>query len=262
MESLDSSGIHVGYAIIDDGWQRVNQHTKQLQSFEANEKFPHGLKSLIQEVKEKYFYLKHIGVWHTIWGYWNGIDPNSGSFESYQFERINQGERGDDESFYIVTAKFVKSFYDDFYKYLSSQGVNLIKADYLASFDSIKCNEVEHLQWWRNYLEALRKGNKKYFKNRIIYSMPHSSQIMQEILLKDDREEGKDDEDEDEDVDMHKPILRNSDDFFPYVYDSHSWHIYTNTMNNVWTSLLNCIPDWWVIFKFNLNFTLFDINFA
>ncbi|RHZ87099.1 hypothetical protein Glove_40g15 [Diversispora epigaea] len=88
--------------------------------------------------------------------------------------------------------------------------------------------------------------------------MSHSPQIMQEILMKDndyeedEEEENKDGEEknkdeevaEEEDIDKYKPILRNSDDFFPHVYDSHPWHIYVNTMNNIWTSLLNCIPDW------------------
>ncbi|CAG8475705.1 4638_t:CDS:2 [Diversispora eburnea] len=142
LESLDSSGIHVGYVILDDGWQKVNQSHKTLQSFEANEKFPNGLKSLIQNIKERYFYLKQFGVWHPIWGYWNGIDLNSNSFNLYQFEKIRQ----------------------------QGEGVNLIKVDHLASFDSIKSNEIEHIQWWKDYLKALRKGNKKYFKNRIIYS--------------------------------------------------------------------------------------------
>ncbi|RHZ54963.1 hypothetical protein Glove_421g81 [Diversispora epigaea] len=202
--------ICVGYVILDDGWQRVNQSHKSLQSFEANEKFPNGLKSLIQNIKERYFYLKQFGVWH----------PICQDYNNHNLIIRN----GDDKSIHIITSKFIKSFYDDFYKYLSSQGINLIKADHLASFDSIKSNEIEHIQWWKDYLEALRKGSRKYFKNRIIYCMSHSPQIMQEILMKDndyeedEKEENKDGEEknkgeevaEEEDIDKYKPILRNN----------------------------------------------------
>lgn len=33
-------------------------------------------------------------------------------------------------------------------------------------------------------------------------------------------------------------------DFFPDIPNSHAWHIFANTMNNIFTSHLNGLPDW------------------
>lgn len=33
-------------------------------------------------------------------------------------------------------------------------------------------------------------------------------------------------------------------DFFPDIPSSHAWHIFANTMNNIFTSHLNGLPDW------------------
>nr|CAG8555677.1 3602_t:CDS:2 [Entrophospora candida] len=116
LESLDSNGIKIGYLLLDDGWQQTNNE-KQLKDIEADQyKFPQGLKGFIDEAKRKFPYLQYFGAWHTLWGYWDGIDPNS---------RIS-----------------------------------------------------------------------------------------------------------------------NSNDYCPHNEDSDSWHIYTNTMNNIWTSMFDWIPDW------------------
>lgn len=40
-----------------------------------------------------------------------------------------------------------------------------------------------------------------------------------------------------------KPVLRNSDDYFPEVEDSHRWHLYINSINLVLTRNLNFTPD-------------------
>lgn len=38
-------------------------------------------------------------------------------------------------------------------------------------------------------------------------------------------------------------LIRNSDDFFPNIQDSHRYHLYTNALNAAFTSQLNVIPD-------------------
>jgi len=63
LDSLHKIGIQVGYIILDDGWQKVDNN-KRMQTFEADsEKFPGGLKGLIDQVKEKFPYVKYFGVW-------------------------------------------------------------------------------------------------------------------------------------------------------------------------------------------------------
>lgn len=45
---------------------------------------------------------------------------------------------------------------------------------------------------------------------------------------------------------QHTPalIVRNSDDFFPNVPESHPWHIFCNAHNSLLTKHLNALPDW------------------
>ena len=38
--------------------------------------------------------------------------------------------------------------------------------------------------------------------------------------------------------------MRNSEDYFPHVEDSHPWHIFCNAHNAILTSFLNVVPDW------------------
>ena len=39
-------------------------------------------------------------------------------------------------------------------------------------------------------------------------------------------------------------LVRNSDDFFPNVPESHPWHIFCNAHNALFTQHLNVLPDW------------------
>lgn len=45
---------------------------------------------------------------------------------------------------------------------------------------------------------------------------------------------------------LNKPriMVRNSDDFFPGIPESHPWHIFVNAHNSLLTSHLNILPDW------------------
>lgn len=40
------------------------------------------------------------------------------------------------------------------------------------------------------------------------------------------------------------PFFRNSDDFFPDAMESHSWHIYANAINALWTAHYPVVGDW------------------
>ncbi|CAG8454597.1 5043_t:CDS:2 [Acaulospora colombiana] len=228
LHSLDSSGIHVGYVIMDDGWQQVS-HNRQLQSFEVNEKFPDGLKFFIQGVKEKYPYLEHFGVWHTLWGYWNGIDPTSELAEQYHLKQV----RGEGRTIHLITPESVTNFYNDFYRFLRSQGVEIVKVDSQASFDLVEFDKVELHQWCKKYQESLCESIERYFDGRVIYSMAHSPSIVQPIILNDGLLSEKI---------TNRPLFRNSDDCHSQHHESLR-HIYVNSMNNIWTSLFS-IPDW------------------
>ncbi|CAG8547692.1 11582_t:CDS:2 [Ambispora gerdemannii] len=204
LKSLDSVGVHVGYVILDDGWQQVNQ-IDQLKSFEPDpKKFPEGLKGLISKVKGKFPYLKHFGVWHTLWGYWYGVDPSSELSSIYKVERV---KKNDGRPTCLIAAQDIQKFYDDFYNYLRDQGVSLVKVDSQGNFDLICYGEIKHRKWWQEYQ---------------MLSGPGSEDL----------------------GGISRPLFRNSDDYFPDDENSHVWHIYANTMNNIWTTMMYSLPDW------------------
>ncbi|KAI9870882.1 MAG: hypothetical protein M1823_008612, partial [Watsoniomyces obsoletus] len=39
-------------------------------------------------------------------------------------------------------------------------------------------------------------------------------------------------------------MLRNSDDFFPDIPESHPWHVFCNAHNALFVQHLNALPDW------------------
>ncbi|CAI2189586.1 13990_t:CDS:2 [Funneliformis geosporum] len=228
LRSLHNVGIQIGYIILDDGWQQINKN-REMQGFEANlEKFPSGLKGLINKVKKEFPYVENFGVWHTLWGYWNGVDPSSFSTQYSIRKTLYQIVK----TAHITLPKDICRFYNDFYSYLKEQGVNMVKVDFQACFDDI----IEHDEckwWWVDYQKALTECSNKYFNQKIIYCMAHSPFVMQNTLSNKNLLSGD-----------FKPLFRNSDDYYPDIEESHSWHIYTNLMNNLFTMHLYSIPEW------------------
>ncbi|KAF8540984.1 glycoside hydrolase superfamily [Trichophaea hybrida] len=83
-----------------------------------------------------------------------------------------------------------------------------------SGIDSVKC---------------IQNKRAEAFFGRVIYCMAMVPQIFFHSLL-------------------HKNgpavLVRNSDDFYPDIPDSHLWHLFCNAMNNIFTNHLNCLPDW------------------
>lgn len=74
-KSFHDHGFPLSWIIVDDGW--LQNDGGALTSYKPDPlKFPGGFKPVIRELMDDYG-IKHVGVWHTINGYWNGIDTNS-----------------------------------------------------------------------------------------------------------------------------------------------------------------------------------------
>jgi hypothetical protein len=138
----DSGSDRFKYLIIDDGWQSVNgcdltaiptvknqQIPRGLTYFEANHKFPKGLKEVAQIVKDEYG-IKWLGVWHAVGGYWPGVEPNSPLGQKYSL-LINGGSA-------YPNPENMKGyeFWVDYYKYMRSSGIDLVKIDNQCSLPS------------------------------------------------------------------------------------------------------------------------------
>ncbi|WP_217593229.1 Sip1-related alpha-galactosidase [Cohnella sp. GbtcB17] len=123
-EELQRLGVPAGWFMIDDGWSDIREG--KLARFEADrEKFPGGLGHTISQLK-KQFDIRHVGVWHTIAGYWGGIDPQSEEARIYS-RALRTNGRGQllpspepGEAF---------GFWHGWHDWLSRQGVDFVKVD-------------------------------------------------------------------------------------------------------------------------------------
>jgi hypothetical protein len=128
----------------------------------------------------------------------------------------------------MVDEEDVGRFYNDFYKFLSSVGVDSVKTDSQFFLDEIKhADDRRHLI--QAYQDAWNINQLRYFSAKAISCMSQTPQIIFHSQLPSNKP---------------KTLLRNSDDFFPDVPASHPWHIFCNAHNSIFTQYLNILPDW------------------
>lgn len=125
VRELSENGIQVANLIIDDNWQSLdkpgqNQFERGWTDFEANaNSFPNKLKGLTTRLRDEHKNLRHIGIWHGIFGYWGGVSPGGDLAKRYKTRQIKK-----DRDFYhkniltVFDAQDVHQVYDNFYKYV------------------------------------------------------------------------------------------------------------------------------------------------
>lgn len=112
--------------------------------------------------------------------------------------------------------------------FLAESGVDGVKCDVQCAIDELDEPHVRHAVS-RAYQDAFKLASLKHFQRKVIYCMAMQPFIMQHALLSRN---------------APAPVLRNSDDFFPDIADSHAWHLFANAHNAIYTSRLHCLPDW------------------
>ncbi|KAK2882421.1 hypothetical protein FQN49_000373 [Arthroderma sp. PD_2] len=231
---LKENGIGISNLIIDDGWQSLDnegqsQFKQGMTRFEANEQgFPHGLRHTVSRVRQENPNIRHIAVWHALMGYWGGISPNGDIAAKYKTSEIERTDKMADSKTVIIDPDDISRFYNDFYSFLSSAGVDSVKADAQYFLDILKDANTRR-RCMTTYQDSWIISILRHFQARAISCMSQIPQIMFHSQLL-----------------SNKPrlLLRNSDDFFPDVEASHTWHIFCNAHNNLLTKYLNVIPDW------------------
>ncbi|KAG8739099.1 hypothetical protein FRC10_006139 [Ceratobasidium sp. 414] len=155
LEHLNSLGIRPAKLLIDDSWQDVNS-LRTLQSFNASASFLDGYRNLAEVVKtakEKYG-VRDVGVWHTIQGYWAGIDTDKFASQ-YRLVKVKRdGYPGSTElpgfQYYMPHPDSIGSFFRDYYSTLRAAGVTFAKCDNMASIDHIaSAVEASFIGPWR-----------------------------------------------------------------------------------------------------------------
>ncbi|KAG9085550.1 hypothetical protein FRC07_013348, partial [Ceratobasidium sp. 392] len=142
LEHLRSLGIRPARLLLDDSWQDTNSF-RTLQSFNPVASFIEGYKSLAEVVKiakEKYG-VRDVGVWHTIQGYWAGIDTDKFASQYRLVKVTKDGYPGPTEpagfQSYIPHPESVGPFFRDYYSALRAAGITFVKCDNVASIDHI-----------------------------------------------------------------------------------------------------------------------------
>ncbi|GAN08591.1 glycoside hydrolase family 36 protein [Mucor ambiguus] len=209
LDSLKKHNIPVEYLMLDDGWQSITGK-QQLAGFEACiQKFPDGLSKTVAQLKSDYPFVKYIGVWHALWGYWNGVDQAFAIENKYGWSCNSQNQQE------IGIIDDPRAFYDDFYKFLRDSGVAYVKVDNQGSFQELSStNCQQNIALWDKFRLALSESSDAFLSGRVLHCMALT------------------------------PHVLNSDDFFPNEKESHSWHIYANAINTLWTSHYPVISDW------------------
>lgn len=140
VEILAENKINVTNFIIDDNWQSIDylgdgQFQHGWIEFEAERtNFPKGLKHTISLIREKQPSIQHIAVWHALLGYWGGLAPDGKLAKTYKTVVV---EREDalrrnlplGGKLTAISKEDVFKFYDDFYRFLSSCGVDAVKTE-------------------------------------------------------------------------------------------------------------------------------------
>lgn len=237
LSSLAENNIDISTLIIDDNWQSLDfrgdsNFEFRWTDFEANEEnFPGGLKQTICRLRKNHSHIKHIAVWHGIFGYWGGISPSGAIAKKYKVEEVlkqTQESYLPDGHLTTIAATDVPRLYDDFYGFLASSGVDSVKADVQFLPDYL-ADATARRDMIYSYQDAWVAASQKHFSGRAISCMSQTPQIMFHSLLP-----------------QNKPryMVRNSDDFFPNAPSSHTWHIFCNAHNALFTQHLNILPDW------------------
>ncbi|KAI3332075.1 glycoside hydrolase family 36 protein [Xylariaceae sp. AK1471] len=239
LNTLSDHGIVISNLIIDDNWQSLDTQgfsdpfTFSCRDFEATKaNFPHGLAHTIQRIRESHRSIRHISVWHGIFGYWGGISPTGHVAKCYattqvQRQSIEPYMAGGD--IIVVSPSDVHRMYDDFYSFLVDCGVDSVKADNQYYPDYLD-RAQDRASTMYAYQDAWLSAATKHFGHRAISCMSQTPQILFHSFIRPS--------------DRPPYLVRNSDDFFPNEPSSHSWHLFSNAHNAVLTQHLNLLPDW------------------
>lgn len=226
-EEFSNKNIPVKWFMIDDGWSPINFEMRNGEKVpvtisdivEDMTKFPNGLSETVKKLKNKG--VSNVGVWHSLTGYWYGIDKSS-ELAKQLGDCIIKTNAG----CYIPNPKTCNEYFDKLYKYLKESGIDFLKID-------TQGNVWEFLKYMPNACEMAAEMHRgfsgkvsEYFDKCAVSCMSMSALSFQNT----------------EDI----AVMRSSDDFYPLKQESFVRHIMQNAYNSVFISdLYYCDFDMW-----------------
>ncbi len=207
LREFRDKGIVVPWVLIDDGWMQTRG--RKLCSFrEDRNKFPEGLKVFVERIKSKYA-VRWVGVWHSLQGYWHGIEPES---ELYEAQRQNLVETA---AGYLVPSweeEKACDFWNSWHSYLRDQGIDFVKVDNQGGSSEYARNNQPRAKAARTLLRALETSVAANFQGDILHCMG-----MGQAEYLGRRMTG---------------VARSSDDFYPNRLDGFRMHALQNGYNS------------------------------
>ncbi|KAJ1877558.1 hypothetical protein H4R99_002944 [Coemansia sp. RSA 1722] len=240
--SIAADGPFPAWVAIDDGWQSVSTYDGfgQLYDIYANsEKFPGQLKQTVDELLS--LGIKRVGVWHALWGYWGGINPQGPLAKRYKIEKYHRmrSSVAEECDIWLIASCSINQFYSDFYSWLGSQGISFVKVDYQAAFETLQGyphSDGKIGGMYSAYLDAMEQAAHDHLgPGSVIHCMAQSPHVIMRALQQTTQQSQNS---HSSSYFSDHALFRNSDDYFPDVPSSHGWHIYCNMANAVWTRFL------------------------
>ena len=228
-KSFNKNKLPIKWMLIDDGWQSVTGKNGKLTSFAPDlSKFPLGLANTIKELKQNYG-IEKVGVWHTLNGYWAGIEQESELGEKYRTllhaynDKVTWTE--DPTSvFFLPKPEGGEVFYHDWYTYLKSEGVDFVKVDNQLINKKVAQGDLPFDETAKLIQANFQEPAKEIFQENVLNCMCMTNDVL-----------------------FHFPenaIARSSEDYFPentsfnLKAGNEAVHVYNNIQNNTWLSAL------------------------
>ncbi|MEI6166613.1 MAG: Sip1-related alpha-galactosidase [bacterium] len=241
LQSFKAGGVQPRMVILDDGWQsdhKTASGARQLTAFGANAKFPSGLAPLVHLAKDQ-FGVKTFMVWHTMVGYWGGVDgtalPGYGVREvarnsspgvrSFAADQKDFWDQWWGQTVGLISPEHIHRFFHDYHRYLRSQGVDGVKVDNQAVLEMIAQGNGGRVALMLAYHEALEGSVNTHFAGNLINCMSCSSEMLYGAPA--------------------STITRTSEDFFPNPSSKtvHGLHLWCNAAVGLWFGQF-VHPDW------------------
>ena len=246
LKSFHDHGITIPTLLIDDGWLDISDD-QRLRSFEFDKKkFPHGGKEVFDNLRKAY-HVQDFGLWHTMNGYWAGIDPESklykeqkGNILAFKDKKTVHDKEFNDTPYYAPSPldQRAYNFYDAWYTYLQAQGVTFVKVDQQAIIKRIARGNCEpslsYSKVAKNMEASLQRAIRKHFNGQVINCQDMATEALFNM--------------------GSSAVIRNSEDFFPAKTEYYgkeetegkgnaAVHALMNLHNAVWTPEL-AWPDY------------------
>ena len=226
LDEFKEKNIPIKMLLIDSGWFiHDGDGTKGNRAVDlrANpEKFPKGLKGLIEEVKRDYG-IEKVGIWHGFPTIWNGIAKGSYAYEQTKdwLVELNSGF-----CFPGYTKEQSFGFFNYWHSYLKNEGIDFIKVDIQGMTKLVAENVMDINDAMKNFHAGFEESAQLHFNADVINCMGINQVNVQSRPL--------------------TGVSRNSDDFYPRKENGFGEHFLQNGYNAVYHGqIYYCDFDMW-----------------